>query len=171
MNHQPGIAQALNIIGELARISGDDARAKSAYEECLTVCQHTQEVLRTCYSYLNLACIAQHEGDHKHALYLARQAFQLSLARKDTRDIATSLWTFAGSDAALGQLQRAARLLGASEAALERMGAFHQPADKPELDRIVADVRAQLGDAALYACWAAGREMTLEQAVADVLTD
>ena len=35
MNHLPGIAQALNIVGELARISGDDERAKRAYEECL----------------------------------------------------------------------------------------------------------------------------------------
>jgi len=45
---------------------------------------------------------------------------------------------------ALGQLQPAARLLGASEAAFEYMGAFHQPSDKPEIDRIIEVVRAQL---------------------------
>jgi hypothetical protein len=64
-----------------------------------------------------------------------------------SRDIASFLMTFAGSIAALGQLHRAARLLGASEGALERMGAFHQPTDKPEIDRTIADVRAQLDDA------------------------
>jgi predicted ATPase len=169
MDHQPGVAQALNIIGELARISGDDERAKRAYEECLAVCQQTGEALRTCYNYVNLAYIAQHEGDHVRALGLVRQAFQLSRDKEDTRDVASFLVTFAGSIAALGQLQRAARLLGASEAALERMGAFHQPTDKPEMDRIIAEVRTQLDDATFQAAWADGRQMTLVQAVDDAL--
>jgi hypothetical protein len=83
--------------------------------------------------------------------------------------IASFLVTFAGSIAALGQLQRAARQLGASEAALERMGAFHQPTDRPEIDRIIAEVRARLDSAAFQTAWAEGRETTLEQAVANAL--
>jgi predicted ATPase len=169
MDHGPGIAQALNIIGELARISGDDKRAKRAYEECLAVCQQTGEALRTSYNYVNLAYIAQHEEAHVHALNLVRQAFQLSRDRGDTRDIASFMVTFAGSIAAIGQEQRAAQLLGASEAALERIGAFHQPTDKPEIDRIIAEVRAQLDDTTFQAAWDEGRKMTLEQAVDEAL--
>lgn len=169
MDHQPGIAQALNIIGELARISGDDARAKRAYEECLTVCQQTGETLRTCYNLVNLAYVAQHEGEHERALNLVRQALQITRDTKDTRDIASFLVTFAGSIAALGQLRRAAWLLGVSEAALERMGAFHQPSDQPEIDRISAGVRAQLDDATFQTAWAEGRGMSLEQAVVNAL--
>jgi predicted ATPase/DNA-binding CsgD family transcriptional regulator len=171
MDHQPGIAQALNIIGELARITGDDARAKRAYEECLAVCQRTGETLRTYYNLVNLAYVAQHEGEYERALNLVRQALQLTRDTQDTRDIASSLVTFAGSIAALGQLHRAARLLGASEAALERMGAFHQPTDKPEIDRIIAEVRVQLDDATFQTAWAEGREMSLEQAVANALEE
>jgi tetratricopeptide (TPR) repeat protein len=171
MNHLPGIAQALNIIGELARISGDDERARRAYEECLAVCRQTGEALRLCYNYVNLAYIAQHEGDHERALDLVRQALQLSHDRNATRDIASFLVTFAGSIAALGQLPRAARLLGASEAALERMGAFHQPTDKPEVDRIIAVVRAQLDDAAFQAAFTEGQKMILEQAVVNALAE
>jgi predicted ATPase len=170
MNHEPGIAQALNVIGELARISGDDERAKRSYVECLAVCQKTGEALRTCYNYVNLAYVAQHEGDHERALDLVRHALELSRDRRATRDIASFLVTFAGSIAALGQLQRAARLLGASEAALERMGAFHQPTDKPEIDGIIATVRAQLDDAAFQAARIEGRQMTLDEAVAEALT-
>ena len=170
MNHQPGIAQALNIIGELARIGGDDARAKRAYEECLAVCQQTGEVLRTCYNYVNLAYIAQHEGDHERALGFVWQALQLSRDTKEI-DIASFLVTCAGSIAALGQHRRAARLLGASEVALERMGAYHQPTDKPEIDRIIAEVRAQLDDATFQTAWAEGREMTLEQAIENALKE
>lgn len=169
MNDQPGIAQALNIIGELARLSGDDERARRAYEDCLVVCQQTGEALRTCYNYVNLAYIAQHEGEHEHALALVRRALQLSRDRNDARDIASFLVTGAGSIAALGQLQGAARLIGASEAALERMGAFHQPSDQPELDRIIVAVRDQLDASAFEAAWAEGRAMTLEQAVSYAL--
>ena len=169
MNHQPGIAQALNIIGELARISGDDEGARRAYEECLAVCQQTGEALRIGYNYVNLAYVAQHEGDHERALDLVRQAIQLSHDSNDTRDIASFLELFAGSIAALGQTQRAARLLGAAEAVRERIGSFHQPSDQSEYDRIIAAVRAQLDDTAFAAAFASGRGMTLEQAVANAL--
>ena len=66
---------------------------------------------------------------------------------------------------------RAARVLGATEAAFERLGAFQQPADQPEMDRIVAVVRARCGgDTDAYrAAWAEGRRMTLEQAAAYAL--
>jgi hypothetical protein len=170
MNHLPGIAQALNIIGELARTGGDDARAKRAYEECLAVCEQTGETLRTCYNLVNLAYVAQHEGDHLRALDLVRQALQLTRETKDTRDIASFLVTFAGSIAALGQLRQAARLVGASEAALERMGAFHQPTDKPEIERIITAVRAQLDEATFRRLWDEGQRMTLEQAVSLALS-
>jgi predicted ATPase/DNA-binding CsgD family transcriptional regulator len=171
MDHLPGIAQALNIIGELARIGGDDARAKLAYEECLAVCRQTGESLRTCYNLVNLAYVAQHEGEHERALNLVRQALQITRETNDSRDIASFLVTFAGSIAALGQLRRAARLLGASEAALERMGAFHQPTDKPEIDRIITEVREQLDQETFQDTWAEGQEMSLEQAVANALEE
>ncbi|MBZ0289249.1 MAG: hypothetical protein K8I30_16640, partial [Anaerolineae bacterium] len=175
MNDQPGIANALNIIGEIARVSGDDDRAKHAYEECLAVCQQTGEVRRIGYNYLNLAYIAQHEGDHERALDLVKQALQLSRGQQDTHGTTTILMTFSGSIAALGQPQRAARLLGASsaalEVALEGMGTFHKPADQPEIDRIITAVRAQLDAAAFEAAWAEGRHMTLEQAVAEALEE
>src|SRR5690606_18781 len=53
----------------------------------------------------------------------------------------------AGAVAAAGQLQQAVRLLGGSEAALERVGAFRQPSDTPEIDSIDAELRARLSAA------------------------
>ncbi len=77
----------------------------------------------------------------------------------------------AGAIGALGQPQQAVRLLGASEIALERLGAFHQPNDKREIDGLIAAVRAQLDEVTFQAAWAEGRELTLEQAVAQVLAE
>jgi predicted ATPase/DNA-binding CsgD family transcriptional regulator len=171
LNHQPGIAQNLNIIGEIARFSGDDGRARRVYEECLAVCQQTGEIRRICYQYANLAFIAQHEGDHERALNLGRQMLRLSRDRPERGAMAGALLILTGSIAALGQPQRAAQLLGAADAALERMGTIKQPIDKPEYDRIVAGVRAQLDDAAFQTAWAEGREMPLGLAVEDALRE
>jgi non-specific serine/threonine protein kinase len=171
LGHKPGIAQALNIVGEVARFGGEDARARRAYEECLVVSQETGETRRIVYVYYNLGFLAQHEGDHEKAKDLLHKGIQLARSLNISLQIAEGLAYLAGSIGAAGQPQRAARLLGAWEAALERMGAFPQPADKPEFDRIIANVRAQLDEATFEAAWAEGRKMTLEQAVAEALEE
>jgi hypothetical protein len=65
-----------------------------------------------------------------------------------------------------GQPEQAARLFGAWEAAMERMGATAQPADMPDLERNIAAVRDQLDPTSFAAAWANGRTLSLDQAVA-----
>ncbi|MEO6889554.1 MAG: LuxR C-terminal-related transcriptional regulator [Ktedonobacteraceae bacterium] len=166
LSHQPGIAQALNILGEIARYSGDDDHARHAYEECLAVSQQTGETRRIVFMYNNLTFIALHEGEARRARDLGRQGLQLARASNNRLELATVLALLAGALGALGQPELAARLLGASERALERLGAFHVPNDRREIDAMIAAVRAQLDDATFQATWAQGRELTLEQAVA-----
>lgn len=169
LNHKPGIAQALNIIGEIANFSGDDDRARRAYEECLVVALETGETRRIRFMSGNLSFLAQHEGDYVRARELAKQGFQLALEMNNHLDIAESLADLAGPMGMTGQPEQAACLFGASEAAMERMGAAPQPADQPDLDRNIAAVRAQLDPTTFAAAWAKGRAMSLEQAVASTL--
>ena len=169
LEHLPGVAHAFNVIGELARYTGDDGGARRAYEACLAVCQQTGETRRVAIMLFNLAFLAQHEGDHAAALRDVRQALQIARDMNNRGEMAWCLPIIAGSMAALGQQQQAARLLGVSETFLERLGAFIMPGDKQEFDRIRAEVCALLGDAAFEAALAEGRRMPLEQAVADVL--
>jgi predicted ATPase/DNA-binding CsgD family transcriptional regulator len=165
MNHKPGIAQALNIVGEIACFGGDDERAEQAYEECLRVSQEIGESRRVRFMLGNLTFLAQHKGDYEHAGVLAQQGLELSLEMNNRLDIANSLAVLAGVMGDLNQPERAARLFGAWKAALERMGAFGQPADKPEHDRCIAVVCAQLGEASFQSHWNEGRALSLDQAV------
>jgi predicted ATPase len=176
LNDLPGIAQTLNIIGEITRVSGDDRRAQQAYEECLAVCQQTGETRRISYTYSNLAFLAQHAGDVERAMQLARQKLQLARDRHDRNEMMDAIIVIAGSLSAGAaahhdQLRRAARLLGAAEADRERMGAFLQPSDTPEYQRILGEVREHLDDRSFEAAWAEGRRLTLEQAIAEALKD
>jgi len=171
LNHQPGIAQALNIIGEIARFNHDGDRARRAYEECLVVSQLTGERRRIVFMYQNLAFIALHEGEAERARDLERQGLQLANTMNNRLLLAIALSILAGAIGGLGQPRQAACLLGASESALERLGALHQPNDRREIDDIIAAVRAQLDEATFQAAWDEGRELRLEQAVAQVLDE
>jgi predicted ATPase/DNA-binding CsgD family transcriptional regulator len=169
LNHKPGIAQALNIIGEIANFNGDDDRARRAYEECLVVAQETGETRRIRFMFGNLVHLAQHEGDHERALELAEQNLQLALELDNNLDLAESLADLAGPMGMTGRPEQAARLFGTWEAAMERMGAVPQQADMPDLERNIAAVRAQLDPATFESAWAVGRSMSLEQAVISTL--
>ncbi len=171
LDHQPGIAQTLNIIGEIARFCGDDDHAKQAYEEALTLSRQTGEIRRIAIIYTNLAFIALHEGKAERARELGRESLRLARAMNNHLEMAKAPGMLAGALGALGQSKLAARLLGASERAMERLGAFHLPADKWEIDDMIAVVHTQLDETTFQAAWAEGRKLTLEQAVAEALDE
>jgi hypothetical protein len=169
LEHQPGMAQAHNIMGEIARFNGDDESARRAYEECLALCAETGERRRIVFMYGNLAYIAVHEGELDRAAALARQGLRLAREMSDRLLMATMLPLVAGSMEVAGQPRIAARLLGAFEGALQRMGAFQQLNDKRELDRLITPLREQLGEAVFQVALEEGRALSLEEAVAELL--
>jgi len=122
-----------------------------AYEECLIVFQLTGETRRIVFMYQNLAFVALREGEAERARSLECQGLQLACAMNNRLLLAEALATLAGAIGGMGQPQQAARLLGASESALERLGAFHQPNDKREIDDIITDVHAKLNEAIFQA--------------------
>jgi hypothetical protein len=65
-----------------------------------------------------------------------------------------------------GQGARAARLLGAGATLLERIGSSPGEHEQPAFDAAAA-ARAALGEDAWAAAFAAGRALTLEEAIAD----
>jgi tetratricopeptide (TPR) repeat protein len=171
LSYQPGIAQTLTIIGEIARCCGDDDHARRVYEEALALSRQTGEIRRIAIIYSNLAFIALHEGKAERARELERESLRLARAMNNQLEMAKAPATLAGALGALGQPKLAARLFGASERALERLGAFHLPADKWEIDGMISAVRAQLDEATFQAAWEEGRELTLAQAVAQALDE
>jgi non-specific serine/threonine protein kinase len=166
-----GIARVVNNIGEHARVIGDDERAKRAYQESLILAERMGDTALQYTLLVNNAFIAQHEGNHWEAIRLLRRSLALSQDIGVPADVARILLTLAGSLGALGRPRRAAHLLGAAYAYLERRGALIDPNDLPELDRNMAFVRAQLGEAAFEQAWAEGQALTLEQAVAHATSD
>jgi non-specific serine/threonine protein kinase len=163
---QPGLGLVYNSIGERARLSGDHARARSAYEQSLAIAEGTGDARRQYYVLYNLAFVAQREGNHHEAIRAIRRSLVLCEDLGVPTDVVQELLALAGSLGALGEPLRAAHLFGAALAYLHSSGTLIDPSDQPEHDRNMALVRAQLGEAAFDAAWAEGQAMTFEQAVA-----
>jgi tetratricopeptide (TPR) repeat protein len=168
---KPGIIRTLNILGELARLDSDYDRAEKAYEECLIHCRQSGDMQREAFAIGNLGTVAIHQDNYERADSLFRKATRLWSDLKAKYPLALALAFFSGPIAARGYPERAAQLLGASDALLKAMGLGQQPSDQPEIDRFEAAVREQLDEEAFRSAWTKGQAMSLEQAIAFALEE
>ena len=167
---KPGIAQALNALGEVARGIGDYERAKAVYEQALAICYETGEIYRQSMLQANLAFVAYRLGDYKGARDLTIRLLRQRYENEMSYWIVVGLALLAGSVGKLGDTEKAAQLLGASVAMLESMGMPYQMYDQPEIDLYIADTRAQLGEVTFNKAWNEGQKMTVDQALAYVFS-
>jgi predicted ATPase/DNA-binding CsgD family transcriptional regulator len=165
VNDRAGVAQGYNVLGELFRLVGDMERAADAYNRCLALAREIGDRLREMMQIGNLAFIHQQRGEAELARDLMCQAMGLSLEINLTHHILTGIAMMAGPLVALGQAERAARLIGAAEKLFDEYGEVPQVGDVPVFEENEAAARQQLGDEAFEALAAEGRAMTLQEAV------
>jgi hypothetical protein len=109
--------------------------------------------------------LARDEGDYAGARSWYGESLALRYKMGYQLALALSLEDFAVLAGRERQVERAIRLLGAGEAFCETLGARPPVAVVKEYERLVAEGRAALGEAAFAAAWAEGRAMSLGQAV------
>ena len=165
LEDQPGVAQALNILGELTRSQGDYESARRYYEECLEVVQVTGERMREGMQYENLGVIAYHQEQYDHALELIRHGLVIFREVGINYGLATCLAILAGPMTRLGFYKRAARLIGAANAVMETLGINHQPIDLIEINQFTDQARQALGEETFQAEYQAGQILSIEEAV------
>jgi non-specific serine/threonine protein kinase len=109
--------------------------------------------------------VAYERGEYARAAALLAESLRL-VSDLGARDLLAHLLEgLAWVGMALGQPGRAARLGGAAKAV---RGALHMPlvdADRGEHERVVATMRAALGEEGFAAAWAEGHTLSLEEAV------
>jgi non-specific serine/threonine protein kinase len=169
LDHRPTMVDALVAIGEISRFAGDDHRARISYKESLALAEQLGDLRGIHVNMTNRAFIAQHEGDYTHAADLHFQVLRFSREMHNRSDMAACLGNLCVAKAMIGPPEQVAKLFGAAEASMERLGTFIEPSDQPEIDHAIASLRAKLGDAAFNAAYAIGRKIPLDQAVAEAL--
>ena len=118
----------------------------------------------------DLGNLARDQGDDSRALALYREALELGLGHPGTRVVTEVIEAVGILAAAVGQAERAARLLSAAKAQRDRLGLrYGVREDQVAREHAVAAARAALGEPAFATAWAAGRDLTPAQAIAEVL--
>jgi len=156
---------ALNSLGDLARCEKSYAAAKTAYEESVALLREVdaQHDLASVLGNLGHACL--HLGDVERAQALFAQSLATHQAQQNRPGIAELLVGFAATAIATGAPTAGARLLAAAAAIGGERVTSAWPATRSEYNHYLALVRSQLPEAAFRGEAAAGRGLSLEQAV------
>jgi hypothetical protein len=111
---------------------------------------------------------ALRQGDLPGAARWFTETIDRARHLQQTRALLSGVTGLAGVALALDQAERAARLLGAVEAAREAVGTVHIH-NPHHAARVVADTRAALEPAAYERAWETGRTLSLDEAEAEAL--
>ncbi|MDX1415428.1 MAG: LuxR C-terminal-related transcriptional regulator [Candidatus Promineifilaceae bacterium] len=171
LNDRPGLAYALNRLGEIYRLGGELTSARQNYEEGLAICRETGEVIREHFLYNNLGLIAFAEGDYERSRDLLLRA----LGRNEL--LGWVHWTFtvlrelAGPLAMLGEAEKAARISGACARLTAVLGVSFHPFDQSTIARFEAELQELLDEETYTTAWADGQRMTYEELLAYALSE
>ncbi|MBI3942388.1 MAG: tetratricopeptide repeat protein [Chloroflexi bacterium] len=171
MGDKGGIASSLNNLGGLAYLEKDYDTARKMYEESLALKREMGDKPGIALSLSNLGTMACLQGNLTTSLAFYRESIALHKGTGDRRGIALSLSGLAGVAGRLGQAERAARLAGATQSLIQKIGVKLDSDELSVYDPGISAARSQLGEAAFVAAWAIGQAMTLEETVAYALKD
>lgn len=160
-----GMAQALNIRGELTRVQGDYHLAKSAYEVCMHLAQEIGDRSREHMMLANLGFIALYEGDYSQGSKLFIDSLVLSQTLNSKSQVAISLAGIASALAVQGQWIPSAELMAAAASINEMLGIYYPPGDKPAIDHYLTMIRTHLSSADFEAAWSDGLAMSPDAAI------
>jgi DNA-binding CsgD family transcriptional regulator len=161
---------ALANLGVAAHGQGQLATAARHHEEALARQRTVGYVRGELLSLLDLGDIARDQGERGRAAALYRDGLALAWAYGEQRAIAEALEGMACVAVAFGHAAPAVRWFAAAERLRQTTGIANWLAfNRATYQRAIAAARAALGKEAFETAWAAGRELSSAQAVAEAL--
>jgi predicted ATPase len=164
-----GVAWTLDYLGDLVQESVDFIAARSYYEQSLSAFRQLGDGWGIASAQCDLARLSAAQGQHKDAETLYADSLRIFRDLAHNRGIARVLECFAVSAAAQGHAERSLRLAGASAALRQRIGAPLIPAEQSRLEKKLETARNVFSNAAGLEAWSSGWEMSLDDALQEVL--
>jgi len=156
---------ALNFLARLARVEGDNTRAKELYIECAQIRRQIGYKQGIVGTLIDLGQILLKEDNPTQANILTKESLVIYRELKMARSQVYCLAGFASVAGIDKQDECAAYLFGATEATAEKYDLKMDDFDHAAYDPIISAVRQQLSAADFTAAWAEGRRLTLEQTI------
>ncbi|MBV9602437.1 MAG: tetratricopeptide repeat protein [Chloroflexi bacterium] len=163
------VAWALHLLGLAAHIAGRYAEARAHYQQALSIRRRIDHVEGTGICLVLLAMVAYREDSLDEARTLAHESL-VTLRELEARwTVHNPLVTLAVIAGAMGKPEQAVRLAAATEAFSQVVDVAPVPLAETMLRETLARARSRLGEATYTAAWAAGRALSLAEAVAEAL--
>lgn len=159
------IALTFNYLGDLARLERQYVLARTHYEKCVEMLRDLEAERDLAGTLQNLGHTCLHLGDSERAHTLFQESIAIQQAQQNRDGMAECLIGFAALAVAHGLPAAGTRLLAAIIAAGWDPHAREWPATRMEFEQTLAQARSQLTDAVFQTEQAAGRTLSLEQAV------
>jgi predicted ATPase/DNA-binding CsgD family transcriptional regulator len=159
LGDEGSVAIIYNNLAIVARHQGDAAREAELLEQSLAMQRRTG--LSGALTLYNLGDCTLRQGETPRAAEYFAQALRVSSSSAEQRGIVLALSGLARLAAAVGQLEVAARLIGAAETLRVRSGLSITPEMHGELEQAAANARSTLGEDAFRASVAAGETIPL----------
>jgi tetratricopeptide (TPR) repeat protein len=144
-------------------------QAERDLTEALTLFQEMDHVPGIARAVFGLAYHACKQGDYARGVPLMHETIRLRLELGQYWSLPDCFGDLADVALATGRAEQAARLYGADGMQREIQGAPVGPAWREEYERRIDAVRHALNPADFATAWAAGRALTLDEAVAEAL--
>jgi predicted ATPase len=164
IGHRSGLIDSLRGLGAVAALEREEEEATTLLGESLAVSREIGSLEGEASALQTLGDLAVARGERDEGADLHRQSLALWRDMEDAGGVAAALWRLGGLAALRGSCEPAARLLGASEALRERVGANLPPLDRGDYEQAVRDARAGLDPDSCEDAWRAGRQLELGEA-------
>lgn len=161
------ISGGIHNLGILAFGQGDFDRSRSLHEEAVRMDRASGNRLSLTNSLSSLSMVLYRQGDLDRAALLMHE--QLAVIRElGLTPVAEGYVLLV---AAAGEAELAVRLYGAAEVEAEKTGIhpYGSEAYRQTHEEVIASISEVLGEQAFRAAWAAGRELTIDEALAPIL--
>ena len=159
------VVVALRHLADLALDRGDLAEATRTYQETLSLARQTDNAHEIAYSLRGIGHLARAHGDYAQARQLLCDSLRLLAELRDRRCVPLCLEGLACIAVGPDWAERAIRLFGAAYAFQQISGSPPSPAELADYRRTEADARAHLGEKRFAGTWAAGANMSFDEAV------
>jgi predicted ATPase len=167
VGYSRGVARALRVLGSTRYIEHDGGSARLQLEASIAASRELGAWWETAQASAWLGHVEADAGDHAASATLFAQTLQLGQQLGDKELFCTFLEGAAHLASAAGHPERALRLAGAATAQRDAINSVLFPVLGSLLHQWLAPARAALGRAGTTSMLAAGRALSLEQALAE----
>jgi len=155
----------LHMLAAATKMEGNLGRARELYLESLALARRLGDQSLESVELDNLGSVALHTGDIPGAKDWYRQAGELMYKQRSMYMLPYLPLHFSMVALEEGKVDRAIKLLGASEALFESAGMAPDPDESGERDRTVSRLRKTVEKSQFSRLWEEGRKLSLDEAV------